>query len=527
MATSLTASGDQNLLLLAAVPVLTAALWYSLRKSKFDVDSIRGPPSDSWWYGNVYHLLGAPLGELEREWQSQYGDIVRLQGSFANPVLLVMDPKAIQYIFQNSVDNFHLDRERNFFSEVLLGNALPVIDGEKHKRQRKILLPGFSAAEVKSHLGIFTIDAAKLVEKWKKSIDSTSQPSAVINTTSDMTKATLDAIGIVAFDYSFNALDDSNNELTQAYQDILFTLFGKPRPQDELALGILRFIPENLVRRLLASGPIPKLRRAQAATKLADGLIARSLRDKQIQASVEHDKSKKDILSLISRAYTSDNEKMRLSDSEMVSTMKTMILAGNDTTSTSLTWALYELAKAPALQAELRREIHEMNTWEPTFKELESMTLLNAIIMETLRMQPSLGTVYRQLACDEVIPLSTPIKTSDGRSLHELPVPKNTKFLVSIESYNRHPDIWGADAGEFNPKRWLDANGKLGMNGYSDIVLEIQAFLFQIIGHLEFAPSAGSEKIVRMGGAILTPIVPDEFSKGAQMPLTMKYAKFE
>ena len=49
-----------------------------------------------------------------------------------------MDPKAIQYIFQNSVDNFHLDRERNFFSEVLLGNALPVIDGEKHKRQRKV-----------------------------------------------------------------------------------------------------------------------------------------------------------------------------------------------------------------------------------------------------------------------------------------------------------------------------------------------------------------------------------------------------
>jgi cytochrome P450 len=58
-----------------------------------------------------------------------------------------------------------------------------------------------------------------------------------------------------------------------------------------------------------------------------------------------------------------------------------MILAGNDTTSTSLTWALYELAKSPQLQAELRREIHEMNTWEPTFKDLENMTLLNAIIL--------------------------------------------------------------------------------------------------------------------------------------------------
>lgn len=105
-----------------------------------------------------------------------------------------------------------------------------------------------------------------------------------------------------------------------------FSLFGKPRPQDELFLSIMGFLPASLVRLLLRKGPIPKLQRAQAATKLADGLIERSLRDKQIQASVEHDKSKKDILSLISRAYTSDNDKMRLTDSEMVSTMKWVFL---------------------------------------------------------------------------------------------------------------------------------------------------------------------------------------------------------
>ena len=58
-----------------------------------------------------------------------------------------------------------------------------------------------------------------------------------------------------------------------------------------------------------------------------------------------------------------------------------MILAGNDTTSTSLTWALYELGKKPEVQAELRREIHEKNTWEPTFKDLEGMPFLNAVIM--------------------------------------------------------------------------------------------------------------------------------------------------
>lgn len=162
-----------------------------------------------------------------------------------------------------------------------------------------------------------------------------------------------------------------------------------------------------------------------------------------------------------------------------------MILAGNDTTSTTLTWALFELARNPQFQADLRREIDDKNTWEPTFKDLEAMPLLNATIMvlihlryrlphsngpiqETLRTQPSLGTVYRQAAVDEVLPLSTPITLNDGRRVSELAVQKGTKMLVSIESYNKHRDLWGADANEFNPRRWLDAEGKLGMNGYSD-----------------------------------------------------------
>lgn len=544
MASYLPVLAESNTLLLAAVPIATAALWYTLRQRRSDLNALKGPHCDSWLYGNVYTVLGAELGQLEREWQSQFGDMVRLQGPFNNPVLLVMDPKGMQHVFQNSVDNFRLDRERNFFSEILLGNSLPVIDSDQHKRQRKILLPGFSAAEVKSHLPVFTVDANKLVDKWKKQIDNGGNgTAAVINTTADMTKATLDAIGIVAFDYSFNALDDGENELTQAYQDILFSLFGKPKPQDELALSFLSILPDSVARAFLAKAPIPKLQRAKAATALADGLIERSLKDKQIQASVEHDKSKKDILSLISRAYTSDNIKMRLSDSEMVSTMKTMILAGNDTTSTSLTWALYELANHPEFQADLRREIQEKNTWEPSFKDLENMPLLNATIMETLRMQPSLGTVYRQAAVDELIPLSTPLKLKDGRTITDLPVPKGTKLLVSIDAYNRHPDVWGADSGEFNPRRWLGADGKVGTSGYNDAmtfghgarrclgwrfaVLEMQAFLFQVIGHLEFAPSAGSKKVIRMGGAILTPIVPEEFEKGAQMPLTISYSKMD
>ena len=56
---------------------------------------------------------------------------------------------------------------------------------------------------------------------------------------------------------------------------------------------------------------------------------------------------------------------------------------------------------------------------------------------------------------DTVLPLSAPIQGEDGRPIHELEVPAGTTVWLNIFGINRDPTIWGPDAAEWKPERWL------------------------------------------------------------------------
>ena len=56
---------------------------------------------------------------------------------------------------------------------------------------------------------------------------------------------------------------------------------------------------------------------------------------------------------------------------------------------------------------------------------------------------------------DVALPLSTPLKCVDGETVNEVPIPKGTNLIIGVHQCNRNPDVWGADAGEWKPDRWL------------------------------------------------------------------------
>lgn len=56
---------------------------------------------------------------------------------------------------------------------------------------------------------------------------------------------------------------------------------------------------------------------------------------------------------------------------------------------------------------------------------------------------------------DVVLPLSEPITGVDGSEMHEILIPKDTTVIVGILSSNRNKAVWGDDAGEWKPERWL------------------------------------------------------------------------
>ncbi|KAJ8129015.1 hypothetical protein O1611_g4615 [Lasiodiplodia mahajangana] len=177
------------------------------------------------------------------------------------------------------------------------------------------------------------------------------------------------------------------------------------------------------------------------------------------------------------------------------------LAAGSDTTGISLSAILYYLLRHPECLRKLRREITDFQEQgllsdSFTFKETQQMPYLQAVIKETLRMHPATG-----LPMERVVP-------EGGATISGRFFPAGT--IVGINSWvaHRNSQVFGADADEFNPERWLiDDGDKLaamnrqwipfGMGSRTCIgrhisTLEISKLIPRIIRDFDFELSAAT-----------------------------------
>ena len=144
-------------------------------------------------------------------------------------------------------------------------------------------------------------------------------------------------------------------------------------------------------------------------------------------------------------AETTDKVRIR---SELLN----LLLAGRDSTAALMSNVFFELSRSRDIQDRLRREIatHVGNEL-PTFEGIKSMKYLRAILNESLRIHPIVPENSRQAVCDSVLPLGG---GEDGKS----PALVKKGQLVAWSSYamHRREDLYGKDAADFKPERWLD-----------------------------------------------------------------------
>ncbi|KAF9462391.1 cytochrome P450 [Collybia nuda] len=535
----------------AALALSVILYWLYRRLTHISIAHIPGPKPESFLLGNLREFFQGQAAEADFKWQSEYGDIVRFKGPFGEDRLLVSDPKALQYIYQTSGYNFVKQVERRELSRIISGRGILWADGDDHRRHRKVMLPGFSGPVAKASVPLFFSYASKLTAKWRSIITSTTDQSAVLDMPSWVSRATLDAIGEVAFDYEFGAMDNADNALGKAYSGVMLDTFGTLTNGEIFSQNVMSYIPLRICELMTDYMPSNKLHHARTTAKIATG-VAKTLVDSKSEALLQG-KGNRDIMSLLVKANASENELTQLNEDEMLSQMRTIILAGHETTANTLSWMLLELAKRPVLQTELRNEIREMectlqSRGDPEFKatDFDAMPCLSAVLKETLRYHPVAYNTYRQAIKDDVLPLSKPIITTSGDVLTELPIPKGLRVIASIGGYNRNKDIFGEDAHDFDPERWLKpglkkattsvgvlanlmsfSGGVRSCIGWKFAVLELQAFLVEMIGTFEFSLTPESQRIRREGALVMIPTVEGEVEKGAQLPLKVKLASRE
>jgi len=130
-----------------------------------------------------------------------------------------------------------------------------------------------------------------------------------------------------------------------------------------------------------------------------------------------------------------------------------MMLAARDTTATLLSYTCYMLAMYPAVMIRLREEVHASHgtSGNATYDGLKELKYLRAVLNETLRLFPPVPLNNREAQRETVIP------TRDG----PIYIPrKGWQFVWSVSSIHKRKDLWGPDADEFIPERWLDDRAK-------------------------------------------------------------------
>ncbi|KAF9024023.1 cytochrome P450 [Hymenopellis radicata] len=544
--------------------IILAVVLYLRFRRRISIAHVRGPPSPSWLYGNWLELFDCPAAETDFRWQDQYGGVVRVRAPLGEDRLFITDPKAIQYIYHTANYRFPKPTGRQAIMRSVFGPGLTTSEGDDHRRARKIMLPGFNGPEARTYLPIFFGAAERLTHKWEDLIASETQQTAVVSIPWWVSRAALDAIGEAAFDYQFGALDNSCNELVDMYTNLFFNVFGIPTTGSILTVGIVDKLAPAVVNFFLKYLPPRRLSHAFEALKISTAVSKKLVEEKT--AALLEDKGRRDIFSLLVKANNSEDPETRLEEKELLAQMHTIIVAGHETTANTLSFTLFEMCKEPQIQHRLRAEIRAMGKpTDYTSSDFDNMPYLTAVVKETLRFHPIIYNTFRVPECDEVVPLLDPITLDTGEVLTEVPIAKGTKIITSVAAYNRNKAIFGHDADVFNPDRWLRddrptskvslgvyanlygaglpftrtfhhsnlfgrftfAGGSRSCIGWRFAVLELHAFLVQLVGkfEFEFAEAADANDFRREACNLMTPTLASDRTKGSQLPMRIRMAR--
>ncbi|KAF8164731.1 cytochrome P450 [Crassisporium funariophilum] len=434
-------------LLLFLFIAFLAFKWRARLQSKKGTQ-LRGPPSKSLLFGMSSHIrLSQDAKALYQGWYDEYGSVYRYATPFGTEAVVVSDFKAAVKILAKDTFGYVKTPELRFIVEHLIGRGVVWAEGDSHKRQRRSLNPAFSTGAIKGMTGIFYDSAYKMKTAWEKILENGTTEIEMHEWT---TKLSLDCIGLAAFGHDFKSLD---GEYSVVYDDL--HIFNTTLPS---ALSLMFHVAQAVIP-LVTSIPTKRAKLFQnlsdSTRQIFENLLAerKKLEDPKNEPRVR--KGGKSALDLLLDAETSDTS-LRIDKDEFVAQMKAILIAGSDPPGLTIVWALIELSRSLKDQRRLREEISMFPEAEPTWDQLQSsFPFLEAVISETLRLHPSISETARVANADDIIHLSTPIIDAAGNATDQIHITKGTQIIIPNHHLNCSTSLWGQDATEFKPERWL------------------------------------------------------------------------
>ncbi|WP_130393697.1 bifunctional cytochrome P450/NADPH--P450 reductase [Cupriavidus agavae] len=283
----------------------------------------------------------------------------------------------------------------------------------------RILMPAFSQRAMKGYFDVMLRVANRLVDKWDGQ-----GADADIAVADDMTRLTLDTIALAGFGYDFASF--ASDQL------------------DPFIVAMVGALEEAM--RKLTRLPIQDRFAGRAHRQFAaDTAYMRDLVDDVIRQRRAAPTPGMDLLNLMLEARDPETDQ-RLDDANIRNQVITFLIAGHETTSGLLTFALYELMRNPGVLAQAYAEVDAVLPGDapPAYADLARMPVLDRILKETLRLWPTAPAFAVAPFADEVI---------GGRYR----LRKDRRISVVLTALHRDPKVW-ANPERFDIDRFLPEN---------------------------------------------------------------------
>ncbi|RKI67450.1 cytochrome P450 [Corallococcus sp. AB049A] len=350
-------------------------------------------------------ILGC-LGSLHR----QYGDVVRYRlGPLRSH--LVAHPDGVKHVLQDHVKNYTKDHLSYRMARWITGDGLLTSTGDFWLRQRRLAQPAFHRQRIVGMAAGMVRRTEGMLQRW----DTAAANGTPVGINGEMMRLTLAVVGEALFGTSVEAqaaqVGEAFTELSQQIAERFRTF---------------RMLPPVLPTRYDRA-----FRNARATLMgTVQGIIA---------ARRQRGEDLGDLLSMLMLARDEDTGE-GMTDEQLGSEVMTMLLAGHETTATSLSWAWGLLSKHPEVEARLHAELDAvLGGRAPTAEDVPRLGYTKQVVEETMRLYPA-GVIFsRTVKEDDVI-----------GGFH---IPKGSAVDVSPYVTQRHPDFW-EEPEAFRPERF-------------------------------------------------------------------------
>jgi cytochrome P450 len=400
---------------------------------------------------------------------ARYGDMFTLTIAQAGKFVFVAHPDMVKQVFTGSPEIYHAGEGNSVLLPVVGRNSVLTLDRGEHIRQRKLLLPPFHGERMQRYGELMREITAAEIESWPDGEPFAAWPR--------MQAITLDVILRAVFGVEEGATMDTLRERLRKLLEA---------STDPLALIGLAVLGPKVASRFR----VPFF--TKIVREVDEAIFAEIERRRRAPDLAERD----DILSMLVQARDEDGNPM--TDEELRDELVTLLVAGHETTATSLAWALERLVRHPDKLERLTAEVEDGGDAQlgkqPARPDAQLSPYMDAVIKETLRLRPVLAIVVRTL--------QEPVEIGGYR------LPAGVSVVPAIHLMHRRPDIY-PDPMAFRPERFLEqpagtytwlpfGGGIRRCLGASFAQFEMKQVLAEIVSRVQLEPStADGERIVR------------------------------